>query len=55
MVRTHITADRLMPRTNNAATDVAELTDDIESFGDPEVTISFIDATEEAECLQNRI
>ena len=49
MVRTHNKADRLKPRTNNAVTDVALFTDDIESFREPEVSTSFIDATEEAQ------
>ena len=54
MVRTHNTANRLKLRTNNVATDVANLKYDIESFGEPEVKTYSIDATEEAQLAYKR-
>ena len=45
MVRTHNTVDGLKARTNNVATDIPNLKDDIKYFGEPEVSTDFIDAT----------
>ena len=46
MDRTNTTANAMKPRQNNVTVDVGRLTDAIEDFGAPEITLDFIDATE---------
>ena len=43
MTRTRNTANMLKLRVNNVDQDVKELTNNIESFGDPEISMEFLD------------